>query len=222
MSDTTKKAYAIMRAQKLKQGRVRGSFAKSWKHLAKHAEACEISHPELSKYNRTLIHKEANRDYKPLIKKMISNHNNASKKRLRSDASIGVEFIFSYSPHLGFNLKFIEQYEKEIQKYLQTHFKDFKLLRLDRHCDESSVHWHAVGVCINKDNKICNKDTLGDRDAFRRHQTAFAEQVAYLGLCRGVPKKETKRRHTTKTEWERQQEIEKEAQKALHDIGLDR
>jgi hypothetical protein len=221
MSETTQTAYAIFRCEKLKQGRASGSFEKSWKHLEKHQESAEISHPELTRYNKTLIHKTVREDYKPLIKQMIKNHNDASKKKLRSDASIGVEMVFSYSPHLPFNIKYIEQFEKEVLSFVSNNFKDFKLLRMDRHCDESSVHWHCVGVCINKDRKICNKATLGEREDLSRHQTAFASQVAYLGLSRGIPKKETKRKHTTKREWVRKQ-IEKEAQQALHDIGLDR
>lgn len=213
--------FAIFRCEKLKQGRAKGSFARSWRHLEKHAHSAVISHPELSQYNLYKVHpKVAEKGIKSLVSDIIEQHNKASNKKLRSDASIGAELLFSYSPHIPFSLRFIEQYEKAMLDYIKAEFPNFKMLSIARHCDEQSVHWHVIGVCLDNEKKICTKKVLGGPAEMRKHQDNFAAKVAHLGLKRGIPKRLTKRRHTTKTEWERRKEIERQAQKALDEIGL--
>ena len=49
-------SFAIFRVQKLKQGRAKGSFARSWRHLERHTQSAKISHPELSQYNMYKVH----------------------------------------------------------------------------------------------------------------------------------------------------------------------
>ena len=221
MSNTEKIPFGIFRVQKLKQGRGKGSFSRSWRHLEQHSKSAEISHPELSQYNMYKTAKKvAEKGIKSLMSGIIDDHNKASKKKLRSDASIGAEMVFSYSPHIPFSLPFIAQYEKAMLDYIKTEFPDFKMLSIARHCDENSIHWHVVGVCLDEQKKICTKKTLGGPAEMRQHQDNFAAKVAHLGLKRGIPKRITKRRHTTKTEWERRQAIERAAQKALDEIGL--
>lgn len=220
MSDI-KIPFGIFRVQKLKQGRAKGSFARSWRHLEEHLHSAEISHPELSQYNMYKTHpKVAEKGIKAVLNDIIEHHNKVSKKRLRSDASIGCEMLFSYSPHIPFSLPFIAQYEKAMLDYIKAEFPDFKMLSIARHCDENSIHWHVVGVCLDNEKKICTKKTLGGPPEMRKHQDNFAAKVAHLGLKRGIPKRITRRRHTTKTEWERRKEIERQAQKALDEIGL--
>ena len=215
--------FAIFRCAKLKQGRAKGSFSTSWRHLEKHKESAVISHPELSKYNSYRVNRKVvENGIKKVMSDIIKKHNEVSTKKLRSDASIGCEMIFSYSPHLPFDLSFIESYEKDIIDFIKSEFPDFKPLCIARHCDELSVHWHVVGVCIDNEKKICVKNTLGGPADMRKHQTTFAEKVAHLGLHRGISKKlNHNKKHTTKSEWERLKEIDRLAQKALEDIGLE-
>lgn len=214
-------SFAILRVQKLKQGRAKGSFATSWRHLEKHAHSAEISHPELSQYNLYKVHpKVAEKGIKTVMSDIVEQHNKVSNKKLRSDAALGVEMVFSYSPCVPFSLPFIEQYEKAMLDYIKNEFPDFKMMCIARHCDENSVHWHVIGVCLDNEKKICTKKVLGGPPEMRQHQDNFAARVAHLGLKRGIPKKLTKRKHTTKTEWERRKEIERQAQKALDEIGL--
>lgn len=218
---TSKIPFGIFRVQKLKQGRAKGSFATSWRHLEKHSKSAEISHPELSQHNLYKVNnKVAHNGIKSLLSDIIEQHNKASNKKLRSDASIGCEMIFSYSPHVPFSVSFIERYQKAMFEFIKSEFPDFKALAIARHCDESSVHWHVVGVCLDEQKKICTKKVLGGPAEMRQHQDNFAAKVAPLGLKRGIPKRLTKRRHTTKTEWERLKAIERDAQKALDEIGL--
>jgi hypothetical protein len=220
MSD--KIPFAIFRCAKLKQGRAKGSFATSWRHLEKHKESAEISHPELSQYNLYKVHpKVAENGIKKVLSDIIKHHNDASTKKLRCDAALGVEMLFSYSPCVPFSLPFIEQYEKAMLDFIKSNYPDFKMMCIARHCDESSIHWHIVGVCLDEQKKICTKKVLGGPAEMRQAQSDFAAKVAHLGLKRGIPKKLNKnRRHTTKTEWQRRKEIERQAQKVLDEIGL--
>lgn len=216
--------YAIFRVQKLMRGQGKHSVYASLRHLQNHDKTADISHPEKTAYNRTYLAKGFDIDHPAkMINKAVSRHNKNSIRALRKDAAVAVEMIFSYSPKAK-NLQWIEEYEKKIQDFLKTEFPTFQVIRLDRHCDENSVHWHVVGVPFAKDRKrISAKEVLGGPAEMVRHQDRFAEAVAGLGLKRGISKKKTKKRHTTKTEWQRQQEIEKEAKKALDSVlGEDR
>lgn len=214
-------AFGIFRVAKLKQGRAKGSFMSSWRHLEKHKESAEISHPELTKYNIYKVHnKVAEKGIKTVLKDITEQHNEASAKKLRKDASIGVEMIFSYSPIVPFSEPFIIEYEKAMIDFIKSEFPNYKMMCIARHCDESSIHWHVIGCCIDDDKKICTKATLGGPAEMREHQDHFAAKVAHLGLKRGIPKKQTHRQHTTKTEWERRKYIELQAQKALEEIDL--
>lgn len=216
------KSFGIFRVEKLKQGRAKGSFARSWKHLEKHKDVADISHPELSQFNMYKIHPKVEKEgIKKVISDIIKTHNQVSTKKLRSDASIGCEMLFSYSPHIPFDISFIKAFEKDMLAFVSSEFPNFKMLSIARHCDENSIHWHVVGVCLDNEKKICTKKVLGGPAEMRAHQDNFATKVAHLGLSRGIPKKQTHRRHTTKTQWQRLKEIEREAQKALEDIGLD-
>jgi len=175
----------------------------------------------MTEYNFTHIAKKIeNEGISASLKGIIKNHNENAGRQLRKDASIGVEMIFSYSPSVPFSAPFVKEYQKCIFSFLKKEFPQFRLMRLDLHCDENSVHWHVVGVCLDNQKKICTRQTLGGPAEMRKHQDNFALEVAHLGLSRGIPKKQTHRRHETKNEWQRRLEIQKEAQRALDDIGL--
>lgn len=221
--------YAIFRVAKLKQGRAAGGFARSWRHLENHEKTATISHPEWSQYNKTAIsEKVRQRGISAYLRDIIKQHNKVSAKKLRSDAAIGAEMLFSYSQKddngkpTPLDLDFVEKYEKRMIAFVKQRFGDFRVLRLDRHVDEESVHWHLVGVCLNKDRRINTKSVLGGPYELRAHQTAFAECVKDLGLVRGISKELTKAKHISKDKYNRKKYVERlskeEAEKLANDI----
>ncbi len=221
--------YAIFRVAKLKQGRAAGGFARSWRHLQNHEKTATISHPELSQYNKTSVsEKVEQRGISAVLRDIIKHHNKVSAKKLRSDAAIGAEMLFSYSQKddngnpIPFDLNFVEDYEKRLCNFVSERFADFRVLRIDRHCDEESVHWHLVGVCVNKNHRINTKSVLGGPYELRAHQTAFAKCVADLGLVRGISKELTKAKHISKDKYNRKKYVERlskeEAKKLIEDV----
>ncbi len=224
----SKQAFAIFRAAKLKQGRGNGSFARSWRHLENHDEVGLKMHPERAEHNHASIHPRVRKNgLKAVLDGIKKKHNEVSPRALRKDAPIGVELLFSYSQkdangnELPFDLQFIERYEDAMARAIKEHLPTFKVLRIDRHCDEESVHWHIIGTCIDERGRICIKDTLGSPNNMARLQTAFAKSFEHLGLRRGIPKpalaEEEQRRHTTKREWLRLQAMNREERQRHHD-----
>lgn len=210
--------FAIFRMAKLKQGRGAGSFIKAWRHLEKHQESAEISRPDLTEYNKYSVNpKIANKGISRQIRDTIAQHNKVSAKKFRSDAAIGAELLFSYSQDKGepFNLEYIEQFEKQVKEFIKNEFPDFKPVAFARHCDESSVHWHVLGFCVDSEKKISVAKCLGGPQECKGHQTSFAKCVSFLGLKRGIPKETTHRQHTTKAQKQRQESL-----KALGDSVL--
>jgi len=203
--------FAIFRMAKLKQGRGAGSFIKAWRHLEKHTESAEISRPDLTEYNKYSVNpKVAKKGISRQIRDTIAQHNKVSTKKLRSDASIGAELLFSYSQDKGepFNLEYIEQFEKQVKEFIKNEFPDFKPVAFARHCDESSVHWHVLGFCVDKEQKISVAKSLGGPQECVKHQDVFAQCVSFLGLKRGISKKVTGKKHTTKAQKQRQESLE--------------
>ena len=90
-------AFAIMRMEKVGQGRAIGKVIT---HLREHEKCADISKPELTYKNKTKQFYEGAFGYQDIIKKAIKKHNELSNKKLRKDASIGIDMIFTYSPEM--------------------------------------------------------------------------------------------------------------------------
>ena len=211
MADT----FGIFRVQKLSQGRAGGSLATSWKHQARHDEVADISHPERTHLNYTKVSPTCEGlTPSQIAKKILGKHQQATGRKYRSDGSVAVEMLFSHSPGADVNMK---EFENRIFNFIKSEFPSMKLLRVDRHCDESSDHWHVIGT-MTQNGRITIAKDLGGPAEFRKHQDRFAEFVADLGLKRGIPKSKTGKRHRTKMQWEQQQKQDRETAQILHDI----
>ena len=214
--------FVIFRCAKLKQGNSSKSLNKAWRHLEKHTQSAEISHPELSQQNMTYYSKAVQKSgHHKIIKNAIALHNKNSTKKLRTDAAIGVEMIFSFSPSAVGSFS-ISDYEKHLMLFIKKEFPTFQILRIDRHMDESSIHWHVLGIPFKDRERvlISAKSMLGGPEEMRQHQTHIANEMESLGLVRGISKKYTKNIHRSKSDWLRDS-IVKESHQALKDIGLD-
>jgi len=123
--------------------------------------------------------------------------------KMRKDAVIAIETLITASP------EFFDAIEKDRAKLSQN--PKFKKWVLDSqiwmkkewgdnvvdavlHMDESSPHIHFLTVPLMKDGRLCAKDFLA-LGVMQRHQSEYAEAMASHGLQRGLPVKETKRRH---------------------------
>ena len=198
--------FIIFRAAKLKQGRGSGTLAQAWRHLSNHDRITQISRPELSYLNRSQVLPEIEQvgginAYKRML---ITQHNKVSARKLRSDAAIAVEFLFSFSPNVmpdKPDLEYLKRYEEKLLEFVKAEFPDIKILRFDRHADELSMHYHVIATHTDEKGKIDIKKMLGGPAEFRQHQDRVAEFFSSLGLHRGIPKKITKTRHKTALKW---------------------
>lgn len=175
--------YAVYRVRKLFRGKGKNSAGVCVRHLDRHEQSADISHPEYSEYNET--EKHYNGKVWNTINKALERHRETTGKELRADASVAVEMVFSYSPEADID---DNDFDERVKQFIASEFPSMQILRIDYHADETTSHWHMVGIPTTKDGRISAKEVLGGPAEFRQHQTNFAQMVADLGLERGVPK----------------------------------
>lgn len=175
--------YAVYRVRKLFRGKGKNSAGVCVRHLDRHEQSADISHPEYSEYNET--EKHYNGKVWDTINKALERHRETTGKELRADASVAVEMVFSYSPEADID---DNDFDERVKQFIASEFPSMQILRIDYHADETTSHWHMVGIPTTKDGRISAKEVLGGPAEFRQHQTNFAQMVADLGLERGVPK----------------------------------
>lgn len=181
--------YAVYRVRKLFRGKGKNSAGVCVRHLDRHEQSADISHPEYSEYNET--EKHYNGKVWDTINKALERHRETTGKELRADASVAVEMVFSYSPEADID---DNDFDERVKQFIASEFPSMQILRIDYHADETTSHWHMVGIPTTKDGRISAKEVLGGPAEFRQHQTNFAQMVADLGLERGVPKAKRKQR----------------------------
>lgn len=193
--------YAIYRTRKLFRGRGKNGLGVCIRHLDRHQQSADITHPEDSEYND--IEKYYEGKVENTIKKVLAKHEEVTGKALRSDSSVAVEMIFTYSPEAEID---DNEFDERVKQFIKSEFPHMQVLRIDYHADETTPHWHVVGIPTTKDGRICAKEVLGGPAEFRKHQTNFAKMVADLGLQRGIPKAVRQQRgenvrHTSLRAW---------------------
>lgn len=141
--------YAIFRARKLFRGRGKNAFAVCVRHLDRHKQSADISHPEYSEYNDTELYyngKAINQ-----IDQAIARHKEITGKNLRADASVAVEMIFTYSKDAPID---DDLFDERVRQFVAKNFPSMQLLRIDYHADETTSHWHIVGIPTTPDGRI--------------------------------------------------------------------
>jgi hypothetical protein len=123
--------------------------------------------------------------------------------KVRKDAVVSVEVLLTSGP------EFFDGIEKDrvklsknpafltwLAKSLDWAKKEFgsNLVDATLHMDESTPHLHLMAVPLTKDGRLCAKEVMG-RTEMQRRQTSYGEAMKPLGLVRGEPATETKRRH---------------------------
>lgn len=203
-------SFAIFRVAKLKRGVGKGGLSCAFRHLQNHDKTAEIAHKEFSNLNVFQTFKGGYSTIKKKLNSYIKQHNEQAKtdtkrRALRSDASVAIEFIFSYSKtEHNQTLQFAKEYEQRLIAFIKKEMPTVEVVAFARHADEESFHWHVIGIPFDKSKKkLSSRDTLGNKKDMSELQTKFAEYVKDLGLKRGIPKEITKKNHTTKQEHNR-------------------
>jgi uncharacterized coiled-coil protein SlyX len=128
--------------------------------------------------------------------------------KVRKDAVVAIELMLSASPEwfdglttdraaLHQHPKF-RQWANNAMKWARQEFGQ-NIIDVALHMDESSPHMHVLAVPLTKDGRLCAKEVLA-RSELTRRQDSYAKAMEELGLSRGDPAKETKRRHIKLTE----------------------
>jgi len=128
--------------------------------------------------------------------------------KVRKDAVVAVELVLSASPEwfdeLTKDRAALHQHPKfrawanESMAWARREFGQ-NIIDVALHMDESSPHMHVLAVPLTKDGRLCAKEILA-RSELTRRQDSYAKALQGLGLSRGEPAKETKRRHIKLTE----------------------
>lgn len=195
-------AYAILRTEKLKTaGNIGGLNA----HLQRTRDTPNAD-PELTHQNEVL------RGSVDLLADVQARLEELPGKQ-RSNAVLAVEHLITFSPDFVHFFKEDGDYfprstaeprpswlvpESQVDADRLQGFVDHALTWLDKrygagnvvnvqlHLDESTPHLHAVVVPVDERGKLNCRAFLGGRELMTEMQTSFADDMAPLGLVRGV------------------------------------
>lgn len=128
--------------------------------------------------------------------------------KVRKDAVVAVELVLSATPEwfdelttdraaLHGHPKF-RAWANESMAWARREFGK-NIIDVALHMDEKSPHMHVLAVPLTKDGRLCAKEITSRSEMIRR-QDSYAKALQGLGLSRGEPAKETKRKHIKLTE----------------------
>lgn len=183
--------YAIMRCAKMK----RGDLCKYDNHHWRKRDKLENrKHKELESKNINKL-----RDNKTLtqqVRELIKQQEEATKRKVRKDCVVGIEFVFAFSPECvgTFN---IEQWAMKNLQWLKEQVGG-RLMEFNIEYDETTIHMHAVNAPLI--NGKFNAKKMTDKK-FEEWQDTYAEYMQEFGLERGLSKKITRRKHKTLREY---------------------
>ncbi len=198
--------YAIMRFQKYKMN----SVAKIERHQEGRFQFLKnLPHPEREQEDITWK-KYPNKTMTKVLKEIIKEHENNTRKKFRKDGVALVEFVMTFSPEMESTIDF-DEWHKTNLKWLESQFGTDNIIRYDTNNMETTRHSHYFVVpCV--DGKLKASHYFGKKSQIIKMQDTYAEYVARFGLVRGESKEITKARHKTLHEWhkEESERLEKE------------
>lgn len=190
--------YAILRHAKIKAPLMGAAVAHN--HRTSKLEKCNID------ATRTPLNQVLKME--GTVAERLANKLKALTTKVRKDAVVAVELVLSASPewfdgltkdraalhrHPKFRLWANNAMQWARQEFGQN------IIDVALHMDESSPHMHVLAVPLTKDGRLCAKEVTSRAEMTRR-QDSYAKAMEELGLSRGDPAKETKRRHIKLTE----------------------
>ena len=202
MSD---KNFCFMRFQKIKmQG-----LAKAERHHRNRSELKHREHPEKEKMNA--IWSRENKTLNQLCRAIKKEQESRTGKKLRKDANICIEFVFTFSQWKNSDAEFKEKSEfmkkfendAEIRKkwidankaFLKRMFGSKNVLKFCIEYDEETPHIHAF-VCPKDEKENVNfKSYVSNKHDIERMQDLYFEFMKSFGLERGIRKEVSKAFH---------------------------
>lgn len=190
--------YAILRHGKIKAPLMGAAVAHN--NRTSKLEKCNID-ATLTPLNQVL-------KMEGTVAERLANKLKTLTTKVRKDAVVAVELMLSASPEwfdgltkdraaLHQHPKF-RQWANNAMKWARQEFGQ-NIIDVALHMDESSPHMHVLAVPLTQDGRLCAKEVLA-RSELTRRQDSYAKAMEELGLSRGDPAKETKRRHIKLTE----------------------
>ncbi len=190
--------YAILRHGKIKAPLIGAAVAHN--NRTSKIEKCNID-ASLTPLNQVL-------KMDGTVAERLANKLKGLTTKVRKDAVVAVELMLSASPEwfdgltkdraaLHQHPKF-RQWANNAMKWARQEFGQ-NIIDVALHMDESSPHMHVLAVPLTQDGRLCAKEVLA-RSELTRRQDSYAKAMEELGLSRGDPAKETKRRHIKLTE----------------------
>ncbi len=201
MAKEKSKEFCIFRIVKLQtHGRGAKTLSQSLRHLDKHEQAADISHPELSGENRSIIPNpwpfkkiadkidKARDFYNSEIDKFNATRtgDEKPKRHMQKRAAQAFEGVLTFSPDMAEKVD-IDNWVRANMKFLEKEFnsKGCVPLRLELHMDEETPHIHFVYATIGREYLFMAKDILGSRGDLSKLQDRYAEAMKEFDLKRG-------------------------------------
>ncbi len=183
-------SYAIMRFQKYKIG----SLPTIERHHQKREKLKHREHPECEKFNKSFRRNDAT--LLKNVKTIIQEQEKRTGRKVRKDANVIVEFIFTFSPEAEGTFN-IYEWDKMNKKFLFDLFGKENILRYDLEFDEATPHVHAFVCPRNEAGNICFKSYVSNKHDIEDMQSDYAKLMEPFGLQRGKPKNTTKAFHNS-------------------------
>ena len=131
--------------------------------------------PELVKHNYSLLEKKSASETFSIVKKDIKTYQENQCKRIRTDAVVAIEILFSL-PAIQSEIN-TKQYFTDCLNWSIEQFQPGKVLSADVHLDESNPHMHVIFSCIGSTQLLGSK-LKGNRKKFADRQLDFYNNVA--------------------------------------------
>ena len=193
--------YCIGRVHKLTtHGRGAKTLSQSLRHLDKHLQSADISRPELSHLNRSiLLSKRDFRYVSKILDQKRDEYNQAideynvsrpegkpPKRHMQKRASQCFEGVLTFSPDMADSID-IDSWVRANCEFLQKEFqrKGCKAVRIELHMDEETPHIHFIFAVVGEKDNYMAKDILGGRGDLSKLQDRYAEAMEQFGLKRG-------------------------------------
>ena len=142
--------------------------------------------PKLMKENYSLLEKHSSSHTLSIVKNSISTYQTNVGRRIRSDAVLAIEVMFSLPIHR--NDIDHKSYFEECLKWGSRVFKPAEIMSAEVHLDESNPHMHAIFFCVTP-SQLLGNGLKGNKQKFADRQNDFHNNVAQkYGLSIPSPK----------------------------------
>jgi hypothetical protein len=131
--------------------------------------------PKLMKANYSLLEKHSSSHTLSLVKKSISTFQTNVGRRIRSDAVLALEVLFSLPIHrLDIDQK---SYFEECLKWGSRVFQPAEIISAEVHLDEAHPHMHLIFFCVTATQLVGN-GLRGNKQKYAARQNDFHTSVA--------------------------------------------